>query len=145
MIPHKSRVRHSPPDTYGDCLRACVASVLDIDPPELVPHFFHDGCDADTAMTRLDFFLKEHKCRTFFIYFNGANSLETVLETMGATNPGIHYLLFGQSAAADHVVICLDNKVVHDTAWYVSSISGPNSNGFWTVVVFVTDKLVASC
>ncbi len=145
MIPHKSRTRHNPPDTYGDCLRACVASVLDIEPPTRVPHFFVDGCDAETGMERLNFFLKEHNARTFFAYFDGTLSLKDVLTTMQNTNPGIHYLLFGKSATADHVVICLDDMVVHDPAWITSDMQGPGSHGYWTVVVFIIDKLIAPC
>lgn len=145
MIPHKSRTRHNPPDTYGDCLRACVASVLDIEPPTLVPHFFVDGCDADTAMERLNFFLKEHNCRTFFVYFNGETPLDDVLHTMGVSNPGVYYLLFGRSSHADHVVIGLDNQIVHDSAWITADMAGPGSNGHWTVVVFISDKMVAPC
>lgn len=141
MIKHKASVKHSPPDTYGDCLRASVASILDVEDVAFVPHFFGDGCDAETAIARLNKFLASYGLKTFFIHFHHDNPLQLVLDTMGETNPGVHYLLFGQTAGLDHVVIALNNKIVHDTSWYVTPIEGASSDGWYTVMVFVSLRL----
>lgn len=137
MIPHKSRVKHNPPDTYGDCLRASVASVLAVDKPELVPHFFHDGCDAITAMKRMREYLRSHGLAPFVMGLPGDIPLQTVLEFMGDHNPEIYYLLFGQTEYGPHVVVCKDAAIVHDTAWYVHGIKKPTQSGVWQIVVFV--------
>lgn len=44
MIPVHSQVVHDPPATYGDCLRACIASVLEV-PAQCVPHFLEGNND----------------------------------------------------------------------------------------------------
>lgn len=140
---HKSRVKHNPPHTYGDCLQASIACVLDLDPVTHVPHFFHDGCDAKTAMERLQFFLQEHGTRAAFMMMDGAEPLAAVQEWMRITNPGIIYLLFGNTGEADHVVICQDDKIIHDVAWYPVGLHRSSSNGFWQIVVFVDGRTVA--
>ena len=38
MIPVPQRIPHNPPDDFGDCWNACIASVLEF-PYEAVPHF----------------------------------------------------------------------------------------------------------
>ncbi len=51
MTPLTQRYLHNPPETYGDCYRACIASLLDLGLDD-VPHFYDritlgmDGCDA---------------------------------------------------------------------------------------------------
>lgn len=47
MTPVDQLVLHNPgdPTQMGDCLRACVASVLDLDPAD-VPHFVQEGYHA---------------------------------------------------------------------------------------------------
>ena len=35
MIPIPMRVPHNPPHSYGDCFRACIASILEMDVPPL--------------------------------------------------------------------------------------------------------------
>lgn len=47
MTPHDQLVLHDPDDPHrmGDCLRAAVASLLDLDPAD-VPHFVQEGYHA---------------------------------------------------------------------------------------------------
>lgn len=140
MIPHKSRVRHDPPNSYGDCLRASIASILDIDPPELVPHFFHDGCDGHTAVMRLRDFLKEHNTAPFSLYFPGEMPVENVMEWMAAQNPDVHYLLFGRTSSGSHVIVCRNAEVVHDTAWITRKMVLPTTENVWQIIVFIDGR-----
>ncbi len=41
------RVPHNPPHSYGDCFRACIASILEMD----VPHFLDGNEDDDWPET----------------------------------------------------------------------------------------------
>lgn len=139
MFPCNCRIKHDPENgQYGDCLRASIASVFNYTDPEDVPHFYHDGCDGETGNKRLrEWLSKEHNCVPFLVYFDGGQSRDEVLNHINETNPDIYYLLFGASDKADHVVICRNNKIIHNTAWVGSHIIGPNSNGYWCVMVFV--------
>ena len=137
MIPVSCRVKHDPENgTYGDCLRAVVASILEIEPPENVPHFFHDNCDGSVGHERLRDYLETQGLRPFFTYFDGSDDLENILQTQQSINPDVHFALFCQSETADHVVVCGNGKVVHNPSWVQGSVTGPNSNGYWGVMVF---------
>lgn len=131
--------------TYGDCLRASVASILDFENPENVPHFFHDNCDGATGHKRLrDWALTAKNLVPFNAIFEGSSSRNEILEHVEFLNPGVAFLLFGSTADGDHVVICQKGDVIHDTAWYKLPMTYPSSNGYWMVTVFIPADLLKS-
>jgi len=135
MTPAFCRIKHDPEaGTYGDCVRACIASILELN-SEDVPHFYEDNCSGETGHARIREWLAERKFVPFYVYFNGADPLETVLDHMAVANPETFYMLFGCSGLGDHVVVCQGGKIVHDPAWYPTGIKGANSNGFWSIMV----------
>ena len=137
MIPVFCRVKHDPENrTFGDCLRAVVASILELD-SEAVPHFYHDDCDGETGDRRLREFLKTKGLTPFVSYYPGSENLDDLLHVQQMQNPGVNFILFCQAGGGDHVVICKDGKVVHNPSWVPSGVTGPNSNGFWGIMVFV--------
>lgn len=142
MIPVHCRVKHdAEAGSYGDCLRASVASLLEIEPPENVPHFFHDGCDGETGHERLREWLATQNLVPFTVGFDGSASLDDVLGMMKNINPDVYYMLFGATKEGDHVVICRNEKIVWNSAWYGTPIIGPGSNDVWSVMVFVPSVL----
>jgi hypothetical protein len=135
MQPVFCRVRHDPEaGTYGDCLRACVASILEID-AETVPHFFEDDCDGATGMDRLRKWLGTQGLAPFAASFDASASLDEILGFQADQNPGVHYLLFGRTEGGDHVVVAQGDKVVHNPEWYPSRLVAAGSHGYWTVMV----------
>ena len=137
MKPCQCRVSHQPEkNQYGDCLRACVASILEVD-PETVPHFFHDGCDGETAIKRLREYLKTFNLNAYYTIIDGSVKREEIYKYHKDNNPDIYYLLFGSTNTGEHVVICKNDKVVHNPSWAGPSIVKPGSNGFWSTMVFV--------
>lgn len=139
MIPHVCRVKHDPENgSYGDCLRTSIACILNVEKPEDVPHFFVDGCDGETAHYRIVDYLKTRNLRPFYLFFDKSYPLEVILHTVGTTNPGIHYLLSGRTEENGHVVICRDDKVVHNTAWYKMPLIGAMGDS-WTVTIIAAD------
>lgn len=136
---HKCKVSHKPEHGfYGDCLRACVASIIGAENPETVPHFFQDGCDGVEGEKRLNTFLNSQGLGDFRVYYDASTSLQDILEMMeSATSEGVHYLLYCKSAGNDHVVIGCGNKIVHDPAWYISRDYSAGSSGYWVISVFV--------
>ena len=138
MIPHFCKVKHDPPHSYGDCLRACIASLCNIQNVDHVPHFYDDGDDERGAL-RLREFLATRGYFPFYMGLQAGNttSIENIFKMMSEINTDVEYLLFCQCGGGDHVVICRNAKVIHNPAWYNSPISGPCENGFWVIVVMV--------
>lgn len=126
MQPRVCQVKHDPPRSYGDCIRACLATMLDRDD---VPHVF-DGRENEQSWYDLRAWLKSIK-RTLFI----ADLAENPFEFMGQNNPDIPYMLFCSSGNCDHAVVCEGNKVIHNPAWYKQKIDGPHSLGVWIVCI----------
>lgn len=137
MVPNFCQTAHRPPDTHGDCVRACIASIMDVDDPATVPHFFRDGCDAHTGMARIVEYLQPLGYLPFYVAYPGTDSLQDVLDTTSGNNPGVHYMLFGGTdTGADHVVICCDGRVVHNPG-VGADVTRPTVAGMWIIMVVV--------
>ena len=135
MIPVVCQVKHDPDaGTYGDCIRACVASILELTPDQ-VPHFVHDNCAPVEANRRLREFLATLGYAPFVMGFEGSDTLDDVLTHMREQNPNVIYMLFGRTDCGDHVIVCRGGEVAHDPAWYSSPLIGPGSSGYWAVMV----------
>ena len=124
MTPDICLVKHDPPSSYGDCVRACVASMLDKRTAD-VPHFAHDGPDGDTLRKRLSDWLDAAPC-----WIGLPGSLDEVQEFMRVVNPGVWYMLI----SADHAVICRNGTVQHDPAWVRVALVPP-ADGVWYLMV----------
>ncbi len=132
MTPVLCRVKtDSAVNTYGDCLRACICSLLHLDPQD-VPHFFEDGCEFRVAMIRLRDWLSSRRLGVFVTFFDASASVEFVFDHMKVENPDQHYLL----CSKDHVVVCENDKVVHDPAWYRTALETPDE--VWIVMVLTS-------
>jgi hypothetical protein len=136
MIPHHCIIPHRPPDSYGDCLRAAVASMFGVENVADVPHFLHDG-DDDQCMIRFREYLWSRGFRPFMMAAHG--SLEDIFTMMREANTDIEYLLCCACGDADHVVLCKNDRIIHDPAWYKSAITGPPTiaGGAWVIIVMV--------
>ena len=141
MTPAMCRNRHDPPRSYGDCLRACIASMMDLD-PEHVPHFADGGRDGVEARRLAREWLGLRGLTVTAFALDGDESVEGVLDWMGENNPDTTWMLFGSTArygepssGGDHVVVCQGSKVVHDPAWVPTSIKRVGSCGYWEIWV----------
>lgn len=129
MIPVMCRVKDDPPESYGDCLRACVASMLDLD-AEAVPHFHRNGPDsAARGWDEMADFL-----RTRGLYPFVTRSEDDPREQLAECG---HYLLCGSTrSGSNHVVVCNGDSVAHNPAWVPCELIGPCDDGYWTIIVF---------
>ena len=118
------QVEHNPPHSHGDCVRACIATMIDRDD---VPHAYL-GQGAEEAWVTLRKYLAENgKYLALF-------ALEDdVFEFMSMNNPNIPYMLLCRTATADHAVVCVNDSVTHDPNNSKSEIIGKHSIGFWIV------------
>lgn len=137
MLPAMCRTPHRPPESYGDCLRACIATVMDVANPDQVPHFHHDGPSGPVAMQRVRDWLHPQGYSFTGFAMPGDVAVSDVLAWMGEQNPETTWLLMGSTGAdgGDHVNVCQGGRVVHDPAWIPTSIKTVGSSGFWEIWV----------
>jgi hypothetical protein len=124
MTPYKQRFRHNPDaGIWGDCYRTAVASICDID-PEHVPHFCDKG---STGSQELRDWMGINGLIMFSLAYEGTiDDLPGMMRVIACNNTGMHYLLTGQSrTGCNHVVVCRNEKIVHDPSLDDSGIVGP--------------------
>lgn len=137
MTPQWCQVMHEPPHSYGDCLRACIATVMDM-PWQDVPHFMdgHDDPYWGLAMTRN--WLRSRGYTAFVTQFPAVDRAE-MLSVMHDMNPDAVYLLFGLTEdGGGHVVVCSGGSVVHNPAMAGCHITRAAPGGW---VVWVVSRI----
>lgn len=141
MTPAMCRIKHDPPKSYGDCLRACIATIMDFD-TDFVPHFADMAATGDEMRASARRWLNTRGFTVTAFALDGGEGVDGVLQWMADNNPDTTWMLFGSTAQADapssggdHVVVCQGGKVVHDPAWYPSSIKTVGSCGYWEIWV----------
>jgi hypothetical protein len=143
MKPFKMLCDHNPINgEYGDCLRTVIASLLDLG-PIAVPHFAEDGADAQTVWKRCNDWLETQGFQTFFMFYTGEYSLDDVMKTVAAVNPNLYYMICGRGHGGDHIVIALNDEIVHDPSRFGVGLSGPGSTGYWQIVTLVSSRMMA--
>lgn len=126
------RIKNDPPHSYGDCLRACIASLLNM-PTVDVPHFVRDGCEPEVTYQRVREWLAGRGLVPMFSGYAASETPDDVLRFMGETNPGVYYILM----SADHAVICCNDEIVHDPAWVRTRLKPPVD--MWLTMVLTYD------
>lgn len=132
MTPVMCRTKHQPPDSYGDCLRACVASIMDMD-GDAVPHFFEIN-DGEYAMNALREWLQPLGYAPFAMHLND-DTFEDLMFNMEASNPNSVYILIGSIGDGDHAAVYKGGQKLHNPAWYPMPFVGPAANGFWSILL----------
>lgn len=138
MIPIKQTIKHDPENKqYGDCHRACIASILEI-PIEKVPHFLYDGNDdGEIFFQRTRDYLKQFGLME--VSFGFRAELKPVLEMMKILNPGIHYMLGCKSKKGyGHSVVCCNDQIVHDPTLMEPPYEYNPMDGIYYITVFAT-------
>ena len=141
MKPQKQKfLQDEAAGTTGDCGRAVLACLLDLDVEE-VPHF---GENLPQRFSGVEYNRRENEWlrgRGLYrvkIVFDGELSVDRVIRAVSSNNPDLLFLLVGTSKnETTHVVVCGNNKIVHDTALDDSGIVGPEGCGFYFVEFLV--------
>lgn len=122
----------------NDCVRACVASILEMEPEE-VPHWFADVSDNGTQAIRdMQEWLAERGMVAACIGLPGDWHLDAVGNHMRLNYSERYYMLWCDSGG-DHAVVGLNNEIVWNPAMYRCGIDGPHSMGVW--IVWIIAKL----
>jgi len=104
---------HEPPFSYGDCMRACVSTLINDDN---VPHVFDGKCTHEESWQRLRDYLKSKGKFLFFI------ELDDPFDFMKDYNTDIPYILIHSSKSGNHAVICVNDIILHDPSYYKQEI-----------------------
>lgn len=124
----------------GDCFRCCVAALMDF-PPIAVPHFFEQG-DVLQGWADLDQYLSSYGLAWAEMTFPDmpvAALLDGLREGHQLRNT--YAMLLGRGATDNHAVVILNGEVVCDPSWSNLGISGPASNGVYTVGLIVPSTM----
>lgn len=116
MKPRMCMTVHNPPKSYGDCIRACIATLTDDDK---VPHVFTGNVESVCPWGQLRAYLKT-KGKFLFL-----TTVEDPFEEFTEENPDIAFMLMCRTAKGNHAVICKNGVVVHNPSYYKSEIIGP--------------------
>ena len=124
---------HNPPHSYGDCFRACIASLLETD----APHVLHDNCSAERQRQRIDVWLAPRGL-AFIEFPIAAKGVGTALHVADVLTKysGVHYMLSGQSRHdRGHYVVCRGGEVVHNPTPAIK-VTKPFPDGyFWMGII----------
>ena len=125
VTPQKQTITHHYPKRgqYADCLRACVASLLDR-PIEEVPNFA-EGVVAGDAQRYLSA-IREWLAPERILWVTlAAGDLEQVLDGMEMLNSGQRWILLaGAKQGINHAVCCKGGVIEHDPSTR-DAITGP--------------------
>lgn len=139
MIEQKQLSHHDPDNgIYGDCFRTCIACLMDLDASE-VPHIHDENQpEGETQVDGYRKWLSSKGLGLFEVCLSG--ELDNILNHINSTNPNEYYLLTGKArCGADHIVICLGNKIVWDTSSDTVGIVGPRAgDGFYWISVLTS-------
>lgn len=132
MIPHRQLITHDPDNgRYGDCYRTCIASILNIESPALVPHFYGDD---GVQIKQSRAWLSRRGLSLAHFYFDGTSPLDAIMDNSAALSPGSPLILSGLSAlGCNHSVVVLDGQIACDPSG--NGIVGPCTDGYWWIAV----------
>ena len=108
MKPVDMSVQHFPDlGQYGDCQRACIASLLELD-INRVPHFGESGDDLEFHLS-LNSFLAKHG------YFHLEVSRVDFDDVWFEGSPDCYHLIYGRTCRGTwHAVVGFNGEIAHD-------------------------------
>lgn len=125
----------SGPGEFGDCWRACIASILDLE-ASAVPNFFHfanaraaDGTECNKIAYELGReWLAARGLGLFRLWAYGSWSLEKLLEQYGSFSPDVPFIVHGTPTGIPqgedaHAVVAIGDRIAHDPSG--AGVAGP--------------------
>jgi hypothetical protein len=119
-------VKHDPPRTYGDCITACIGSILE---REDVPNFNTGQGGVELWAVIRDWLTVEGYNLVLLPFREDPRPLMQEMQNDG------YYFLMCSNGQENHAVVCRGDERVHDPSWYSTPITGPLENGYWIVGV----------
>lgn len=117
MIPVDMVIQHDPPYTWGDCTRACIASIFEL-PASAVPHFISKGEEEPGPDGVLPWC---HRFRDWLAEQGYAPLFVEVQSEEQEWSPEalqFHYLRSGKTRRGTvHDTVWFGGRMVHDPQW----------------------------
>lgn len=130
MKPQMMLNNHDPENgEWGDCDRACLASILEMD-PEDVPHFYEGASNDQESPENFEFWFRRRQWLRQqgwdVIPHSLARPLDDILLDAEALDAYRYWLLIGKSrTGVAHTVVCLGGEIIHDPSPVGAGIVGP--------------------
>lgn len=131
MKPVNQIIQHNPPETWGDCYRACVASILELS-CEDVPHVYADG-EVDGARKRMRKFL--NSLGWFVVEFgwnvsDDYSNAQFFKDMRNMIDPELYFIVSGRgSFGGKHCVVYKSGRPVHDPQSQIARHLKPDNSG----------------
>jgi hypothetical protein len=137
----KQMYRHVPEDgLFGDCHRACYASILEV-PIEEIPHFFDQDRSWEESQPLFREVWDRFKIRELQIIFPEGD-LDLIMQTLENLNPGVPYILGGRSrSGVNHSVVCVGGEIFCDPSLNDSGIIGPTEPDKFYWVTYLVGEI----
>lgn len=136
MKPEICMTKHDPDNGfYGDCVRACVASILELDSAD-VPHFFATN-DPNKAHADMRHWLALKGYVPAYIVLDDKPELKEVLSYMVDHYGSREFMLFCGTNTGEHCVIGQNGKIAHDPAWIRSAEYTMLPGNLWVAILLV--------
>ncbi len=122
-------ILHDPANgKHGDCYRACMASLLGVEPRD-IPHFY-DGVVVDPVewLQGVGYHL---------LRMGWAGSVDELRDYMVAQNPGIPFILSGISSRGNSHAILVNGNTLWDPHPSRDGLEKPYSNGLYEMEFLV--------
>ena len=136
MTPVKQSVKHDPANgRYGDCMRCCIASMLDMQPAGIRNFGELASKGAEEFWSAVNDFLIFLGYRIATFAFDA--EVPEVLASMELHNSGMYWIMGCAGPKANHSVVCCGGRVVSDPAGYtVDQLKRDDSGFVWANLLY---------
>lgn len=137
MIPHKCMVKSS---SEGDCMRACLATVLDLDSVSRIPNFAEGLRNDEEFLLKINIWLGTLGLSLFYFHVSASvGGVKEIVQTVQETCPETPCILIGKSAGGvNHAVVVADGEIYNDPSG--AGISQPCDDGTFIVCSVAISK-----
>lgn len=139
MKKHKQLIKHDPENgMYGDCVRTCIACLLDLDSPEDVPHKHDPFVDGGQISWFNNNYLHGVGLHMVTIAYDDCllpiKKFPDLIDALDLTDQ--HYIMFGTTKrGTNHAAIYKNGKLVHDPSPYGGGIVKADKNGYYWIAI----------
>lgn len=144
MTPQKQAFLHNPAEgTFGDCVRTCLASILDLE-RDTVPNFAEEHWENAVGFrAAMHEWLTTQGLRMIELPYQGEAGLGLLLDHLNMVAPDMNVLLSGCSKnGTNHMVIARNGEIVWDTSIDASGIVGPCDDGYFWITFLISLRFV---
>lgn len=132
MIEYKQLYLHKPQEgSWGDCFRACIASILDFEHVADVPHVYDKGASAEEATEHLNKLLA--RGNLVYVEIPLAATADQLRVYLKRYYKNIHVIIGCSSKHGNHSVVMKNDDYMWDPSIDNSGCVGPMDDGYYWI------------